>query len=169
MGVAGSSATQLNSPTEIYVDESSNLYVGDDFNSRVMLWRNNSATGVIVAGTGVYSNTASTISYTAGLAVDSQKNIYVSDQNNHRVMKWAQNATYGILIAGTGIGGSGNQQLYVPYGLYLDELNSYLYIADTYNHRIQRYYLGVTINVTTVAGGNGPGFGDNQLNYPCAV
>jgi sugar lactone lactonase YvrE len=134
-----------------------------------MLWRNNSSSGVIVAGTGSCSNTTSTFDHSAGLAIDLQKTIYLSDQSNNRVMKWKQNATYGTLIAGTGVNGTSSQQLSCPYGLYLDELNSYLYIADMCNHRIQRYYLGVTTNVTTVAGGNGPGSGNHQLNGPNGV
>ncbi len=165
-GVSGSSAAQFNAPTAIFVDESSNMYVDDGSNCRIMLWRNNSSSGVIVAGTGTCSNTASTFQYSAGFAIDSQKTIYLSDQNNNRVMKWTQNATYGIRIAGTSFAGSGNQQLDEPYYPYLDELNSYLYIPDSQNHRIQRYYLGATTNVTTVAGGNGPGSGNNQLNTP---
>jgi sugar lactone lactonase YvrE len=168
-GVKGNSTTRLNAPTAIVVDESSNIYIGDDYNCRVMLWLNNSSSGVRVAGTGSCSNTASTFYLTAGLAVDSQKTIYLSDQNNNRVMKWKQNATTGTLIAGTGVIGNGSQQFFYPYGIYLDELNSYLYIADSKNHRIQRYYLGVTTNVTTVAGGNGPGSGNNQLDTPYGV
>jgi sugar lactone lactonase YvrE len=168
-GVLGSSATQLSTPTAIVVDESSNIYVDDDSNCRVMLWRNNSSSGVIVAGTGSCSNTASTFSSSGGLAIDLQKTIYLSDRGSNRVMKWKQNATYGTLIAGTGVNGSSSQQLSFPYGLYLDELNSYLYIADTYNHRIQRYYLGVTTNGTTVAGGNGQGSGNHQLYNPNGV
>ncbi len=168
-GVAGTSANQFNAATGIVVDESSNIYVVDDYNCRVMLWRNNSSSGVIVAGTGSCSSTASTFYYSVGLAIDSQKTIYLSDQNTARVMKWKQNATYGTLIAGTNVSGSGSQQLNRPFALYLDELNSYLYITDANNHRIQRYYLGVTTNVTTVAGGNGPGSGTNQLNTPNGV
>ncbi len=165
-GEAGSDATQFYAPTAIVVDESSNMYIDDDYNYRVMLWRDNSSSGVMVAGTGYISNTADSFYYSAGLAVDSHKTLYVSDQFNNRVMKWEQNATYGTLIAGTGVAESGSQELNQPYGLYLDELNSYLYIADAYNHRIQRYYLSAMTNVTTVAGGNGAGSGNNQLNTP---
>ncbi len=170
-GVKGNSATRLNTPTAIVVDESSNIYIGDDYNCRVMLWLNNSSSGVMVVGKGNCSSVASTSTFylTAGLAVDSQKTIYLSDQNHNRVMKWKQNATNGTLIAGTGVLGNDSQQFYYPYGIYLDELNSYLYIADSNNHRIQRYYLGVTTNVTTVAGGNGPGSGNNQLDTPYDV
>jgi hypothetical protein len=43
--------------------------------------------------------------------------------------------------------------------------NGTLYIADTYNHRIMRYWVNETSG-TVVAGGNGQGTGTNQLNNP---
>jgi sugar lactone lactonase YvrE len=168
-GGAGSGATQLNTPTGLYIDTSSNIYICDDYNSRVMLWRNNSSTGVRVAGTGSIGSTSNQFNGPVGLVVDSMGNLYVSDAFNHRVMKWTPNATYGTLVAGTGVAGSGAQQLNRPCHIYLDEYNSYLYIADTNNHRIQRYYLNATLNVTTVAGGNGAGASSYQLNIPTAV
>ncbi|CAF4325571.1 unnamed protein product, partial [Adineta steineri] len=56
-----------------------------------------------------------------------------------------------------------------PTSIYVDEVNSYLYVSDTNNHRIQRYHVGVSINGTTVAGGNGQGSGSNQLNTPFSL
>ncbi len=169
-GVSGNSSNQLNTPTEIAVDANSNIYVNDDYNYRVMLWAKNSSSGFIVAGNGSVGNSMSTIGESIGLAIDSHRNLYVSDTGNHRVMKWAPNATSGTLVAGiTGSLGSGNQQLSSPYGLYLDETNSYLYIADFGNNRIQRYRLGITTNGTTVAGGHGAGNGSNQFNQPYSV
>jgi len=169
-GVLGSNATQLYYPAELVVDGNSNIYVNDDWNYRVMLWRKNSSVGVTVAGNGSLGNSTNTIGQSVGLAVDSQGNIYVSDKDNHRVMKFFPNATSGLIVAGiTDVLGSSNQQLSSPNGLYLDETNSYLYIADFGNNRIQRYYLGITANGTTVAGGNGAGPGSNQLNQPTGV
>ncbi len=168
-GVSGNSDNQLSGPTATYVDASSNIYVTDSSNARVMLWLMNSSTGILAAGTGAYGSTPSTFISVSGLAVDSLGNMYISDYINHRIMKWAPNATDGTLVAGTGVGGNSNQQLDLPYGLYLDESNSYLYIADTSNHRIQRYQLGNAMNGTTVAGGNGQGTGNQQLNTPFGV
>jgi sugar lactone lactonase YvrE len=168
-GVSGNSDTELCNPTELAVDANSNIYVNDDFNYRVMLWREYSSSGVIVAGNGTSGSTASQIGQSVGLALDSQGNIYVSDKAYNRIMKWAPNATSGILVAGTGVAGSSSQQLYNPYGLHLDENNSYVYIADYYNHRVQQYRLDIITNGITVAGGNGPGPGSNQFNYSCGV
>jgi len=84
-------------------------------------------------------------------------NLYISDYYGHRGVKWTLNTTNVIFVATTGSPGSDSQQLNSPYGVYVDESNSYLYIADTLNHRIERYHVGVSINGTTMAGGNGPG------------
>jgi sugar lactone lactonase YvrE len=169
-GVIGNATTQLYHPTELAVDANSNIYVNDDYNHRVMLWRKNSSSGVMVAGTGSPGTAWNAISNSVGLAVDSHGNIYVCDYGNARVTKWAPNATSGTLVAGqNGASGGGNQQLNRPYGLYLDETNSSLYIADFLNHRIQRYNLNVTANPTTVAGGYGQGSGSNQLDQPAGV
>jgi hypothetical protein len=50
----------------------------------------------------------------------------------------------------------------------LDENNSYIYISDIFNNRIQWFSLlgGSPNNGTTVAGGNGLGSSNKQLNNP---
>lgn len=169
-GISGNNITQLALPAEIAVDTALNLYINDNVNYRVMLWRNNSTFGVIKAGSGVAGSTLDKINTSTGLALDSQGNIYVGDHGNHRVMKWTVNATSGTIIAGvTSLPGNNSTLLNQPYGLYLDENNSYLYVADTANHRIQRFHLNVSAMGETVAGGNGAGSGSNQLNLPYAL
>jgi sugar lactone lactonase YvrE len=168
-GVAGNTTSQLNGPTGVYVDTSFNVYVADSNNYRVMFWRNNASVGVQVAGTGISGNTLSSFGILAGLFVDAQGNIYVCDSNNDRVMKFTPNVTNAVIVAGTGSAGSGSNQLNNPYGVYFDDVNSYLYVADYHNNRIQRYHVGVSTNGTSVAGGNGQGSASNQLNLPYSV
>ena len=79
------------------------------------------------------------------------------------ILRW--NST-GITVAGiTGQYGNASNQLYFPFGLYLDWSNT-LYIADRNNHRIQKYLSGSSSG-ETVAGqasgvsGNGSSFLDN--------
>lgn len=159
-GLAGASVSQLNFPSHLFVDNASNVYVSDTMNGRVMLWSNGSSSGVSVTGT------TPILGRVAGVTVDSSGNVYVSEADNHRITKWTPNATSGIVVAGTGVSGNGTQQLSYPYGLHLDALRSYLYIADYGNNRVQRVTLGVSIDGTTVAGGNGLGSNDNQLSSP---
>jgi len=66
-------------------------------------------------------------------------------------------------VAGAGGRGFGETQLYYPGGVAFDRLDN-LYIADSYNHRIQKMTPdGV---VTTVLGTGVSGLGDDQLRFP---
>ena len=68
-------------------------------------------------------------------------------------------------MAGTGLPGNASNQLYSPYGIYLDSSNN-LYIADSLNSRVMKYLSG-TSNGTLIAGTTRvPGTGLNQLSYP---
>ncbi|CAF1200711.1 unnamed protein product [Rotaria sordida] len=165
-GVAGSNLNQLNGPTGLYVDTSLNIYIADSKNFRIMFWQRDSSIGVKVAGTGVSGNTLNSFSTVVGLSVDLQGNIYLCDSFNHRIMKFTPNSSDAIIVGGTGVAGNSSYQLNTPCGIYFQDLNSYLYVVDSNNHRIQRYNVDVSTNGTTVAGGNGEGSASNQLNSP---
>ena len=70
------------------------------------------------------------------------------DVDENVTLRW--NRT-GITVAGTsGVVGNASNQLYNPWGLAVTYENT-LYVADRYNHRIQKYLRG-SLNGTTVAG-----------------
>jgi hypothetical protein len=93
----------------------------------------------------------------ASFCMDSIGNFYIADSSNHRIMFWGVNATSGVLLAGvTNVSGSDALHLNYPQDITLDESQGLLYVADTFNHRIVRYSLGLPYG-TVVAGGNGPG------------
>ncbi|CAN5640189.1 hypothetical protein BH09BAC4_BH09BAC4_04380 [soil metagenome] len=54
-----------------------------------------------------------------------------------------------------------------PHDVYVDGQGN-IYVADQYNHRIQKWAPGAPEGIT-VAGGNGAGGGDKQLSYPKGV
>jgi sugar lactone lactonase YvrE len=156
-------------------NEKSNLYVSDVLNSCIIKIFNMqviSPLPIIVAGVKGSSGTETNyLHYPTGIAVDSNENLYITDSANHRVMLWPPNSTNGNIIAGTGTAGSDSFSLNYPEGIFLDEDNSYIYIADTENNRIQRFSLlgRLPNNGTTVAGGNGLGFTNKQLYFPSNV
>ncbi|CAF2133991.1 unnamed protein product, partial [Rotaria magnacalcarata] len=79
--------------------------------------------------------------------------------------KWSQN---GVTVAGGhGYGGATNQ-LWGPYGLFVDDDQTVI-IADFGNHRIMQWKNGDTTNGQVVAGGNGAGRGLHQLYLPTDV
>ncbi|CAF1065072.1 unnamed protein product [Adineta steineri] len=90
--------------------------------------------------------------------------LYMADSKNHRILSWNSQFNYTSVVAGqTGISGSNSTLLNNPLGIALDERTFSLYIADTFNNRIQKYDMNTISAGTTVAGGAG------QLNNPSAV
>ncbi|CAF3664205.1 unnamed protein product [Rotaria sp. Silwood1] len=78
---------------------------------------------------------------------------------------WLWNTT-GETVAGiTGSPGSNSSQLNEPWNIYVDQTNGTLYIADSKNHRIQRWLAGATSG-TTIAGTGISGSGATSLNIP---
>ena len=53
----------------------------------------------------------------------------------------------------------------MPSDVSLDPRTNEFYVCDSLNHRIMRFSMNVPIG-TVVAGGNGQGTGNTQLNYP---
>ncbi|CAF0785770.1 unnamed protein product [Adineta steineri] len=79
--------------------------------------------------------------------------------------KWKQNAS---TVAGGNGPGSELNQLKYPQGIYVDNDDHSIYIADNDNHRIVRWEFGANTG-TIVAGGNGPGNEIFRLNTPVDV
>lgn len=65
--------------------------------------------------------------------------------------------------------GSATNQLFTPFGLFVDSLNS-LYIADCNNNRIQRWLSGATTGTTVAGQANATsGSGTTYLSGPGGV
>lgn len=124
-------------------------------------------TYITVAGGNGNGAAANQLSYPLGIFVDPAGNVYVADGDNERILKFppgSSSATDGITVAGGNGGGSAANQLSGPDALFVDAIGN-LYVADTYNGRIQKFPPGsgsATAGVT-VAGGNGVGSAANQF------
>ena len=85
--------------------------------------------------------------------------------DNKPVLRW--NST-GITVAGiSGSPGFADNQLNSPFDIFLDYANN-LYIADRYNHRIQKYLFGSSIG-ERVAGNVTGGSSLDKLSGPTRV
>jgi hypothetical protein len=86
------------------------------------------------------------------LFVDINNTIYCSMGDHHRVVKKSLNTDNNTLTiaAGNGSNGSASYMLNYPFGIFVS-INFDLYVADSMNHRIQRFQPG-DLNGTTVAG-----------------
>ena len=105
-----------------------------------------------------------------GIYVDKYGFLYVTDTANDRVLRFPPGSTSGTsatVVAGTGVAGAGPSQLNNPYKAFVDD-DLTMYIADTSNHRIQRWSYGACSGVT-VAGTGTAGSALNQLSSPASV
>jgi streptogramin lyase len=93
--------------------------------------------------------------------------MYIADGNNHRVQVFdfdlSGNPVYSSTIGITEEAGDDNVHFNLPSQLVIDNIGR-VYVADAYNHRIQRCTRAATWTCTTFHGGNGTGA--NQLRLP---
>ncbi|CAF3380898.1 unnamed protein product [Rotaria socialis] len=167
-GTAGVTANELYYPYGMALDSANSLYVADYHNNRIQKWLSGATNGTTIAGqsSGVAGASSSALTMPVAIVLDSANNMYFTDRGNHRVMYWTNGASSGTTIAGTtGVSGSANNQFYMPSDLTRIASTNTLYIADTFNNRIMRYLSGASSG-TVVAGGNGAGNANTQLNLP---
>ncbi|CAF3969530.1 unnamed protein product [Adineta steineri] len=99
--------------------------------------------------------------YKIFVTVTSQQPI-VAALNINTNTKWKQD---GIIIAGGNGKGCLLNQLFSPRGIYLDDEERSIYIADYENHRIVKWKYNA-MNGQVFAGGRGEGNRSDQLNKP---
>ena len=183
-------AAQLGFPDGVTLDGAGNLYFADVHNRRI---RKVDSAGVIttVAGNGTrgYSGDGgpaveARLRFPQSVALDGAGNLYIADTYNHRIRKVDAGGVI-TTVAGSGEVGSGEggfggdggpaveARLNEPTGVALDGAGN-LYFADTLNHRIRK--VDARGRITTVAGGDTPGFGGDggpaaaaHLNRPQGV
>ena len=170
-GSGGSGPNQLAQPLGIYVDQSTyGVYIADSGNNRIQLWKVNATQGTTI----IDSSFSPSPSFITAVRRDAQGNFYVVDSANCHITRWPPNGSVGLVVAGIGGCGSDNRSLLSPVQIVLDTNSEYVYIADMYNHRVQKWKLpyngsAVVTAGVTVAGGNGQGSGANQLDTPFSM
>lgn len=176
-GVAGwldgpANLAKFNSPSDLCVDDSGNVYVSDFLNQRI---RKIFADGEVttIAGTGSAGlvngdHTIAKFNYPRGICLDKSGNIYIADSWNHRIRKIDSLgivSTYAGGGSAMGVGSTGaltdsndvNARFFTPSGLSIDQYKN-IFVADAYNHRIRKIdSAGV---VTTYVGSGSTGVGN---------
>ncbi|CAF3887443.1 unnamed protein product [Rotaria sp. Silwood1] len=139
---AGLSITQLSNPIGLCFDSSTNsLLIANYGANNIVRWIIGSQNWTLVAGNinGLSGSTSNKLNQPTDVTIDPMGNIYVVDMGNNRVQFFSYDQSNGTTIAGvTNSNGNTSILLNNPYSITLDnQLN--LYVADTYNHRIQKF------------------------------
>jgi DNA-binding beta-propeller fold protein YncE/4-amino-4-deoxy-L-arabinose transferase-like glycosyltransferase len=128
-GSSGSGDGQLNQPTDIAVDDQGNLYIVDTENSRLQVWDRE---GRYLRQWPI--SEANTIDG-PHVAWDLRDLLYLTDPEGARVYVYG---LQGTVVSFSGERGVLPGQFSKPIGVASDQ-RAGLYVADTYNHRVQRF------------------------------
>jgi len=154
-------ADTLYFPSGVAVDASSNVWVNDEGNSRVLRFAAPSAGTDAVANlvlgqadfvSSGYGTTRSTFYYPYGIRADASGNVWVADNGNNRVLEFssatiagytsgtatAADKVFGQADFTTGSSGSTATSLYYPSGISIDKYGG-LWVTDYGNSRVVRY------------------------------
>ncbi|CAF1292333.1 unnamed protein product, partial [Rotaria sordida] len=173
-GAAGSTATLLYNPYDVFIDGQQSIYVVDNYNNRVQKYLAGSNVSTTVAGlsltvglTPTAGSASPQFNSPTGIFVDLTGIIYVADYNNYRVQKWLPGDPFGSTVAGGHGPGTTLDKIGGVQAIYVDA-QSNIYVSEYTNHRVSLWTAGNTTAGKLVAGtSNGvAGSGANQLNYP---
>lgn len=133
----------LTNPSSLFVTIDGDVYVYNSlFSPRIDKWPNNATESELVL---------KVVGTCTGLFIDSKDFIYCSLVSHHRVVKAKVDnvSVPWIAVAGTGCPGPSSNTLNNPHGIFVDS-NFNLYVADTFNDRIQRFALRSSDAITVV-------------------
>jgi hypothetical protein len=135
-GSTGSAANMLSSPSGIFVDNLSNLYVADSGNNRIQLFGPGQINGTSILGYG--SNNTFALYYPTIVVLDGHGDLFIVDSNNTRIVIVRSNVTLCI------IGYFDTNWLFLPNFMLFDIYQN-IFVSDWNNSRIQNSML--TINL----------------------
>ena len=140
-----SASMGLTGPRHLYLDEENQaLYIADSQNNRIVKFRLGANNLTVVAGGHGAGTAANQLNYPAGVSLSKRDGtIYVADTNNNRIQKWTTNGSVGVTVVGNtnGTSGNGAYELNGPYSVALNAAETFLYVVDSNNNRIQRISL----------------------------
>ena len=136
-GSTGSNSNELFWPWGIFVDINFNLYVADSKNDRIQLFRSGQLNGTTLAGKGIPNNLQ--LQFPTDVILDADGLLYIADNQKHRIIRAGPDG-YQCIAGCTDRSGSASNQFQIAYALRFDSYGN-LYVADEYNHRVQKFSL----------------------------
>lgn len=135
-GVNGSESDMLDRPYGIFVNINLDLYVADQFNGRIQLFRVGlgQLNGTTVAGRGSSPATI-TLGFPTDVILDGDGYIFIVDCSHHRI--YGSDKHGFRCIFGCFGHGSASNQLIVPNSISFDSYGN-IYVTDQNNHRVQK-------------------------------
>lgn len=170
---SGNDNSHFDSPISIAFDQLGNIYVSDSGlwgeygNHRVQIFNSNGEYLSTIGESGVAGSDNNHLRNPRRIAIEGTQ-LFIADSGNHRVQVFdistATAATYVATLGTTGEIGEDNAHFNEPQGLGVDA--NFIYVADSYNHRIQIFQRTTRSFVGSI-GSFGDGTG--QFDHPTDV
>ena len=145
-------------PMSVDVDSNENIYVSDDYTSRINV---SDKDGNPLSTWGTKGSGEGELNGPSGLAFDKEDNLYIVDGLNHRVQKFTKD---GKFLTKWGSYGSSEGQFNYPWGIAIDKQGD-VYVADWKNDRVQKF----SPEGEYLATFGRSGTGDGELQHPSGV
>jgi streptogramin lyase len=139
-GNPGTGNNQFNQPHGVFVDKNGDIYVADRQNHRVQVFDKNRTYKATLGVTGECDREFGNMCSPQTVIVDNLGRIFVSEEWENRVQVFDDKYRYLTTVGGSW--GSSNGDFREPGGLALDQMGN-LYVADSGNHRVQKFAPGV--------------------------
>jgi hypothetical protein len=170
--VFGNGPGMLFSPYSVSLAQSSGLmYIADTTNQRIMSWVPGASTGTLFGGGTGGGNSIIQVNTPSGIYFDSPSNsLIITNYDGNTAIRWVIGIGSWTIVGGniTGVSGNSSTQLYRPEGLTVDPMGN-VYVADTYNNRIQLFLNGQSNGITIAGNTSIPGNTSTLLNMPYGV
>jgi DNA-binding beta-propeller fold protein YncE len=152
-GQSGINDGDFNEPYGIAIDTLGLVYVSDE-NQRIQIF---DRTGVFQTKFGGFGFSDGFFYYPHGLTVNDSCQIYVADSFNHRLQRFGvpPPSSAPPFLLSWGSAGSGVGQFWKPYELAVEPW--FVYVADAFNKRIQKFDSHGSFIKTWGSPGSGPG------------
>lgn len=135
IATGGSQNERLNAPNAVTIDNDNNIYVSDSGNQQVLVYDKNGKYQRKVNGSKGGKGKSIFVN-PRGIGVTADGKLYVVDNMSHYVFGFDKKGKKLFQFGGMG---DGNEQFYLPNGLFIDEKEQ-IYITDTFNQRAAVYY-----------------------------
>lgn len=161
----------LNHPNGLFIDSSDNLYVVEEWGSRMLKYRTSDGFNLLSIGTaGLQKQYPYLFDYPKDVAVDNIGNIWVVDR--HRAVQYDANGSFLKQLPPDDpwVSGSDNTHFNDPCGIAFDSAGR-MYVSDSANHRVQVYtFVGGSPVYSTTIGVTGVSGDDNaHFNWPARI
>ncbi len=137
MGSRGTRTGSLNFPTYVAVAEDGRIFVSDSLNFRVQVF---SPDGRHLMSFGGPGNSAGSFTRPKGVSVDRFGHCFVVDAAFENVQIFDGE---GRLLMAFGSSGGGPGQFTLPSGIWVDRRDDTVWVADSYNQRVEAFRLVV--------------------------